>query len=242
MMGIESWMFSTQWAPKLSISDLAWLDSWPNTIYSLMDLREYNLSFHTYWFFELLSFSSLYSFTASSKWVASCFHFFGPLLWCVSNLLALLPCFPTSPSGSRDEVRLTSVCGMRCSCCCWLCQFPFNVTLGVGRRPFEKYCSLLVLWRTSWLQKKWIRLQELQSLILRFFQSYPICNIGVALSKTWNFSRNCVIGLTLHLFRILSKWFIGVRRTAWRPVSSSLPPGINPLFKIDWRTHWFPQW
>ena len=154
MMGIESWMFSTQWAPKLSISDLAWLDSWPNTIYSLMDLREYNLSFHTYWFFELLSFSSLYSFTASSKWVASCFHFFGPLLWCVSNLLALLPCFPTSPSGSRDEVRLTSVCGMRCSCCCWLCQFPFNVTLGVGRRPFEKYCSLLVLWRTSWLQKK----------------------------------------------------------------------------------------
>ena len=124
------------------------------------------------------------------KWIAAGFLVLGPLLRRVPSRLALLQV-------SRYLVR---VCVCQMGYCGWLLlalPIPLQRDLGCGawcRKPFEK-CSISVLSshtvnEVSWCcdvghDCKWFRLPEFQSLILRFFQSYPIHSILVCRKTAW---------------------------------------------------------
>ena len=118
-----------------------------------------------------------------------------PFLWCVSSRLALLPCFPKSSSVSR--VLYCNLCVgiglLRLLLLLLLLASPVPLQRDLRWWPrrcesFEKYSISVLSHHTvsavSWYcgvghDCKWLRLPELQSLILRFRSSYPIFSILV---------------------------------------------------------------
>ena len=101
------------------------------------------------------------------------------------------------------------------------CRKPFRKVLDIRFEQSHCQCNLLVLWRRSWLQMiSFARILFLNTQHLGCVSNWfhmelfeELCN------RKWGFSSS----------GSLPKRFNGVRKTAWRALSSSFPPRITPL-------------
>ena len=90
----------------------------------------------------------------------------------------------------------TSLCKMGCYyCCCWLCQFRFNVTLGAGLGA----ANLSKSTRSA----SWAVTRSMQSSFN--LTQYTACGLRFHLVSHGAFSRNCEIEMRLFLCWVLSK-------------------------------------
>ena len=118
----------------------------------------------------------------------------------------------------------------------WVFQTVFDLRVG----SLDAVC-----WhRTMYDDCMWLRLPELQSLILCSGWFYPINGILITFPMTVvvHFLRNCVIITGSSSSESPPKGLSGVKKIVCRPLLLSFPPGMTPFSRIDWMLKDQPFW
>ena len=204
--------FSMSWA--------AWVDSWLNSMLSFTGSSRIQIFFEPS--ISLVHFKDVFRTVLNFRWV-----------------LAFLPL------SQKNSVRLCARSGLL------LLALPILAQRYLARWPwsFKSFvkvldlhhlmphdqCNLQVLLRRSWLQttsSARIPIQDPSLLTIVGFQDViegPFCG---TVRSLWALSSS----------GSFPKWFVGVKKTAWRALSFSFPPGINLYSKTDWQSHERPLW
>ena len=243
----------------LAMSWAAWVDSWLNTMLSFTGSSWRQKFLWT----NLNSFNNLITRVLTWKCtrrdidiisvnLIHCRKRLLPVAWCMVHfwdvlrtvlnfrkVVAFLPLFPKKLGTSLPEME----------CCCWHCQFLLNVTLrgGLGVSSRSKKFSISTTWchtinaisryhRTGHDCKR-LRLPEFQ------IQGPPLLTIVPRITTfqdvIWGTVRS---SWALSSSGSFPKGFVGVKKTVWRALSFSFPPGINLYSKTDWQSHERPLW